>query len=327
VLDYSSAFKSNALSFIKKIVPVVISLSIIYYYFHNQNWIQLFTITRKVKLINAIMATALPQITFWIFEVLITERHLIWFHGKFSFKDFLWVRGAIYLLVMINTSLGFGGVCVYIWKKSKISWIKLSGIMVFRYLLTIWGLTILMILTIIFLYFYGEFEKMGIKILILGPIMFSLFAWMIDTWFFWHNDRHFGLTRLIVKNPENEFWTAFRNASLKQWILTWIISICPFIIYLIGIYFQLISFNVHIPFFKFILYSPLAMVVSDIPISFAGFGTTTISFIKFFGSYGTYKSVYAFSLFFPLTRAITRSFIGLISLKFAMKDINTLVKQ
>jgi len=131
VLDYPSTFKSNALSFIKKIVPIVISLSIIYYYFHNQNWIQLFAITRKVKLINAIMAIALPQLIFWLFEVLITERHIIWFHGKFSFKDFLWVRGAIYLLVMINTSLGFGGVFVYIWKKSKISWIKLSGIKVF----------------------------------------------------------------------------------------------------------------------------------------------------------------------------------------------------
>ena len=137
LLDYSSAFKSNALSLIKKIVPIVISLSIIYYYFHNQNWIQLFAITRKVKLINVIMAIALPQLIFWLFEVLITKQHIIWFHGKFSFKDFLWVRGAIYLLGMINTSLGFGGVFVYIWKKLKISWIKLSGIMVFRYLLTV----------------------------------------------------------------------------------------------------------------------------------------------------------------------------------------------
>jgi len=252
---------------------------------------------------------------------------MVWFHGTFSFKDFVWVRGAMYLLVMINASFGFGGVFVYIWKKAKITWTRLLGIMLFRYLLTVWGLVIIMIPTIVGIYFYDGFEKVGIKVWLLELPMFFMFIWMIDTWFFWHNEHYFGLSGLFIKNPENEFWTAFRTATGKQWILTGVMAICPFVIYQIGIYFQLLIFGINIPFLKFMLYSPLAIVVSDMPISFAGFGTTTMSFIKFFGSYGTYEAISAFTLFFPLVRAIVRSIIGLISLQFAMQDINALVRQ
>jgi len=317
----------NSHSWVKKLIPVLVSFFILYYYFHDQNWTTLLIGVKKSQVIVSIVAVLAPQLLSWFFEVLITERHMVWFHGTFPLKNFLWVRGAIYLLVMINSSLGFGGVLIYLRRKARIAWSKLLGIMLFRYVLTLWGICVLMITITIVMYFYGGFEKVGINIWVLSLVLILLFVVMIETWFFWQGKKQFGLNRVVIRNPGSEFWMAFRTSTKKQWLLTWAMGIPPLILYLVGIYFQAIAFNIKIPFLQFMLFSPLVMVVSDMPIAFAGFGSTTLAFITFFGNYGSNEAITALTLFSPLVRAIVRTLIGLVSLQFTTQDINTLLQQ
>jgi len=314
-------------AWLKKFTLLLVSGIILYYYFRNYNWAKILRAIQSSHFTLAIISTVIPQLFFWYFEVLITERHIVWFHGPFSFKEFLWARGAIYLMVMINPSLGFGGVSLYLWRKAQIKWTKLWGIMLFRFLLSIWGICIALIPATLGIQLYWAKEYSIIYFYVWYAILFIMFFWMIETWVFWQRKKYSGLNKLIIRNPESDLWIAFRKSTRNQWILTWIMGITPFMLYLIGIYFLSLAFEVNIPFLKFMVLSPIAMVIADIPFSFAGFGTTTMAFITFFGNYGSPESIAALTLFFPFARTAVRALIGLISIRYASQDINSLLKK
>jgi hypothetical protein len=311
----------------KKFVPILVSAIILYYYFHSQDWSRIFVATRRINFTIAIPAIVVPQLVFWFFEALIIERQMEWFHGPFSFKEFFWVRGAAYLLMMVSPYLGSGGILAYIWKKAEIKWKKLLGITLFRFGLSMWGLCVLLIPTAPLMYYYGLFEKAKTYVWIWWGILLFGVYWLIEAWLYWHHNKRFGLSRVLVKNPDAEFWTAFRMASPKQWWLTWLMGVPPFILSLTGIYFVSLAFTMNIPLLEFMVVYPLLMFIIDLPIAFAGFGTTTLAFIIFFGSYGSIEAIAALTLFLPFARATIRVLVGLASLRPALQDINILLQK
>jgi hypothetical protein len=221
----------------KKAIPILVSVLILYYYFHDQDWRSLWAAATQAHLVAAVLAIVIPQLLFWFFDVLITERHMIWFHGPFSLRTFFWVRGAIYILMILNTSLGGGGILLYLQRKARISWRKLWGIVLFRFGLTMWGIGVLLIPITLAMHHYGLAEKARINIGAWWALLIFGLAWLIEAWIFWHHKKRFGLSKMVAPNPESEFWTAFRLATRRRWLLTWVMAMPPFALSMIGWYF------------------------------------------------------------------------------------------
>jgi uncharacterized membrane protein YbhN (UPF0104 family) len=310
----------------KKVVPVFVSLLILYYYFHDENWQELWKACRNANLWVAMAAVAIPQLIFWLFEALIYDRHITWFHGPVPFWKLFWVRGAIYILQLINTSIGGGGIFLYLQRKTLMTWRKLLGIMLFRAGLTLWGIGVLMIPATLAVHYYGLADKIVLKLYVWWPLLIFGVFWMTEAWFVWHHKKNFGLSKIVVRNRESEFWTAFRTATRSQWLLTWAITLPPFILMLVGFYFATLAFGVKVPFIEFMVVSPLAVLIMDLPVAFGGFGTATLAWMTFFGEYGVEieDDIKALTLFIPLARGITRALIGMASLRPALRDIYTL---
>ncbi len=311
---------------VKKFVPILVSALILYYYFHDQDWEKLMDAAGRANLLVAVLAIAIPQLVFWLFEVLIADRHVTWFHGPFDWKKYFWVRGAIYIILLINPTIGGGGIFLYIQRKTEMSWTKLLGIMLFRFGMTLWGIGILMIPATLAMYYYGLAEKAKINMYIWWGILLIPGVWFfIGTWLFWfYNIDYSGIGKIIVRDRNSEFWTAFRVATRKQWFLTWAMGIPPFLFMLVGFYFVSRAFGVNVPFLEFMVVSPLAMAVMDMPIAFGGFGAATLAWLVFFGDYGIKENIAALTLFLPFMRVLIRALIGLVSLRPAISDISTL---
>jgi hypothetical protein len=315
-------FTSRIPSWVKKIMPILVSVFILYYYFHDQDWRELVNAATGSHLTLAVLAIVIPQLVFWYFDVLIVERHIVWFYGSFCFKTYFWVRGSIYLLTMIHPILGSGGVLVYLWRRIRIPWTKLWGLMLFRYGLTLWGMILLLIPITVAMHQYGLSERVRLNMWLWWGLLLFGFIWLVEAWLCWHHKKCFGLSRILARNPESEFWTAFHTATKKQWLLTWVMGIPPIILYLIGIYFLCLAFKINIPFLEYMVVAPLTLAIADIPIAFAGFGTTTIAFFTFFTDYGSPEAIAALTLFLPFVRAVFRAVVGLACLRPALKDIN-----
>lgn len=314
-------------TWVKKIIPVLVSGFILYYFFHDQDWPELVIAATRANLTMAVLTIVISQLLVWYFNVLIIERHITWFHGPFDFKTFFWVRGSIFLLTMVHPILAGGGILIYLWHKTRITLTKLWGIMLFRYSLTLWGIVLLLIPTTIAVQQYGLSERVRLNMWIWWGVLLFGFVWLIEAWLCWHHKKCFGFSRILARKPESEFWTAFRTATKKQWLLTWAMVLTPVLLYTISIYFLCIAFKINLPFLEYLVVAPLALAIADIPITFAGFGTTTLAFFTFFADYGSSDAMAALTLFLPFVRAVFRAAVGLACLRPSLQDINAFLKK
>lgn len=309
----------------KRTVPLIVSAGIIYYYFHEQNWDELLIAVRSAHLPFALLSVFVPQLVFWFFETLITERHIRWFHGDFSFRNYFWVRGGLYILMFLNNVIGAGGIILYLKRKTAMSWKKLWGIMLFRFGLTMWGINIVMVPATIGVHHFGLADKVELNMFLWWALLIGGLIWFVQAWGWWHYGSFPRVSRLIVKDRESEFWTAFRLADRQKWLLTWAMVLPPFYLMLIGVWFLAWSFGIHIPFVEYLVLSPIFFFIMDLPIAFAGFGTATLAWNMFFSDYGDSQAVCALTLFLPFARATCRLLIGFISLRPALRDVTSLL--
>ncbi|OGP60388.1 MAG: hypothetical protein A2V67_07860 [Deltaproteobacteria bacterium RBG_13_61_14] len=315
-------------AWVKQAVPVLVSIGILYYYFHDQDWPKFLAACGQADLRPALIAIFLPQLVMWFFSALLVERTIRWFHGPFPFWTFFWIQGTSYILMFLNSALGGGGLLLYQQRKARISWRKLLGIALFRFGMVMWGMGFLMIPVTLALHYYGLADKARINLYVWWFILiFPGVLFFFGSWFFWFRGTDYtGLGRIIVRDRESEFWTAFRLATRRQWVLTWAMMALPFVLMLVGFYFLNRAFAVNVPLSEFLVVAPLALLVMDLPIAFGGFGTATLAWMTFFGHYGSPENIAALSLFLPFARALCRGLIALVSLRPALKDISSLVQ-
>jgi hypothetical protein len=312
---------------VKRVVPIIVSAAILYYYFHDKDWQVLWEATARATLWLAILAIVAPQLVHWYFHTLLVQQHFEWFHGPFPLWDYFWVRGAMYILMFVNPVLGGGGVLLYTQRKAKITWTKLWGIILFRIGLMLWGFSVFMIPITLAMHYYGYTEQAGINMYVWWGFLIFGVVYLINGWMTWHHGTHFGISKFVVRDRNSEFWTAFRMASKKQWYFTWALGIPPAIFSLVALYFLNIAFDINVPFVQFIVVAPLAMAIMDLPIAFGGFGTATLAWNTFFEGYGSPEDIAALTLFLPFARAVCRALIGAVSLRPAIKDITTLFQE
>lgn len=304
----------------KKAVPALISLLILYYYFHDQDWAGLWAATARARLWLALLAIAVPQLAYWVLDVALTERTMTWFHAPFPWRPYFWVRGAIYILQILNPSLA-GSTVLYIQRRTLIPWRKFAGILLFRFGMTMWALTLFLIPATLAMHYYGLAERAKLNLFLWWGLLIFGLAWMIEAWIVWHHQKQFGLSKIVVRNRESEFWTAFRQATRGQWLATGALALAPMLFVLLGFYLLALAFEVRVPFWQFLAVSPLVMLIMDLPIALAGFGTTTLAWMAFFGEYGAEENLAALTLFLPVARSLCRGLIGLISLRPALADL------
>jgi hypothetical protein len=102
------------------------------------------------------------------------------------------------------------------------------------------------------------------------------------------------LSRILVPDPEKEFWTSFHTATKKQWLPTWTMGIPPIIVNPVDIYFLSRAFNVHAPFLEHMVVAPLTMAIA------------------------------ALTIVLPFVRTVFRAIVGLTSLRPALQDMSAL---
>ncbi|MDH5671329.1 MAG: flippase-like domain-containing protein [Myxococcales bacterium] len=324
-LEATPASASPLRTVLRRSLPFVVSAAIVYYYLRGMDWTALLVIAGRVELPLALAAVAVPQLLNWLIGALLVQRTLLWFHGPFSLRDYFWFRGATYILAFINSALGGGGQVLYQQRTAAISWTKLLGILLFRVGLGLWGITLVMIGATLALHAMGIAQRVQLNLqLWWGLLIFGL-AWLVEAWIHWHHDRPFGLSRLVVRDREHEFWTAFRLATPRHWLLTWALTLPQLFATVIGYYFLNLAFGIDAPLAESLVVLPLAMLIMDLPVAFAGFGMATVGWMTFFGDYASAEDITALTLFLPMARMLCRAAIGVLSLKPALPQIERLL--
>ena len=315
--------QSRIPGWVKTLLPIIVSAGILYYYFRSQDWGKLLDTMSDAYVPLAVLGIAGPQLVIWYTFSLIAHRHLRWFHGEIPLRDLFFVKGATYLLSLINNPLAGGGFFVYQMKKADISVRKLAGIALFRGGMTMWGFNVYLAIATAATQYYGLGLGERLNLTVLWIFIIFNMAWMIEAWIFWHYDKNIGIGKYLVKRND-EFWSCWAISEKKHWWYTWA-AILPSVIFMfLGYYAIALSFGIDVPFFKFMAMIPLVLFISNLPVAMGGFGTTTMAWVMFFPEYNNDPRLLALSLFIPTARMIVRAIFGAFSLPFALKDLSTM---
>ncbi len=337
----NSSAKKGIPSWLKTTLAIVMSAAILFYYFKDVDWRKFVDTLMAANLWMAFFAVLLPQLVMWLFGVYQNDRTFTWFHKPFAWIEYTWVKGALYLIMMINTGLGGAGNAIYLQQKTQITWTKIIAMFFFRGSVQLAAVGLCLIPLTIGMHLVGVFEKTPINPVIWWSLLIGgqLLFW--DGWFYFLHNKPIGLSRFWFQNDEantsntlsnirnkyHPFWQTYRTAEKRQWL--WMMVWAPVVplSVIVGYWFLIKAFNVEIPMMLFVVTILLVALLQDIPIAFAGFGSTTVAWTMFYGDYMSLETIAGLTLVLPLLRLMVRAAIGVISIRPAISDISAIIAE
>jgi len=254
----------------KKIGPVlgwVVTIAILVYLFRKID------ISEVGKAIHAAYWWAIPANAILVLAVYLADSFAIkktfsWFVAPLSYREVLVVRGATYLLALVNYTVGQGAI-VYFVNRSR-------GVPVLRgtaAVLLVMGINILMLLLLASLGLVASADvPSGLK-----PVVLVAYA---------------GLAIYIVVVAAKPRWLVSRpifdvllSAGITGHLRSMAVRL-PHILALMTLsWFSLAAFGVVVPIAKAIMCLPVVYFVAVLPISFQGLGTSQFVLGNFFAVY------------------------------------------
>jgi uncharacterized membrane protein YbhN (UPF0104 family) len=307
------------LSRLRNTVPFLVSAAILFYYFRRVNWAEVRAALQQADLWLMVPARVLPLLIFWSFDAYITQRLLLWFDRPFRLRDIFWIRGALYLVMLVNVGISNGGMFLYLLRKTRLPLTRLLGIQLFRAGLSLWGFVVIFTAALIASHFAGldVFGKIPWRLLVVFLALGWL--WLFHAWTFWQHGWRWWPINLLIRR-DHALWQAFAQARPAHWLKLALLAVPLIVSNLGGLYLCAWAFGIRIPLVEFVILIPLVLSISNLPIAFGGFGTTTLAWQLIFPTHASPDTYLAFTLAYPVVYCLTRAAIGLFSLKPAWAE-------
>ncbi len=298
-----------------------------------------------VEVLKTIWAANIPLFIFYsvgyvIVVMLIDCAALQWgisrFSTKVTFRETLIMRGATYLLMMVNYNLGQGGMAFYLKRTHKAPLFKTLGAIFYLSLIDLailFGAAILAI----------KLGHMNDSNFLLGPTILkgsSLFFILLLVWIlFWKLADH-----PFIKNCTKGFkpldWLchrplffAFKESSLTDYGIAILLRAPTIFMVLLSFYFWSDAFRSPIPFSSIVLYAPIILLVGTLPITPGGVGMVQALCITLFKDkiagagplisshqYSPEQILFAASLLWGMTNLVLKLLIGFYCLSKKSKN-------
>jgi hypothetical protein len=224
----------------------------------------------------AVPANAVLILMVYLADSFAIKKTFGWFVAPLSYREVLVVRGATYLLALVNYTVGQGAI-VYFVNRSR-------GVPVLRgtaAVLLIMGVNILMLLLL---------ASIG---LVVGKDVPPVFRLIVLA-------AYAGLAVYIVLVAIKPRWLASRpvfdvllSAGISGHLRAMVVRLPHILSLMLLSWFSLAAFGVFVPVTRAILCLPIVYFVAVLPISFQGLGTSQAMLIHFFAVYapGTTEDV------------------------------------
>ncbi len=291
----------------KKIGPVigwVVTVAILVYLFRT---IHLAKIGEAIHTAYwwAIPANVVLVLAVYLADSFAIQKTFGWFVAPLTYREVLVVRGATYLLALVNYTVGQGAI-VYFVNRSR-------GVPVLRgtaAVLLIMGVNVLMLLLL---------ASVGLVVATDVPPILRLVVLVA----------YVGLAIYIVLVAIKPRWLSSRpifdvllSAGIGGHLRTMAVRVPHILTLMMLTWFSLAAFGVVIPVGKAILCLPIVYFVAVLPISFQGLGTSQAMLIHFFSSYAPgptdearWAAVLAASLVSQAIAFILQGSIGLLCMR------------
>jgi Lysylphosphatidylglycerol synthase TM region len=245
------------------------------------------------------------------------------FNAALRFRDILPIRASMYLLALINTNLGQGGVAWYLHRKAGVPFLEMLSSILFIALMEVYQLFLFSTfgVTVYQPSSSGQFEI--VRVLRIAYVIGWL-ALMALIAFFEQVRRSARLSARIASGRFGAIAGTFLAARPLDYAIVLGIKAPAFVLSLLAQYVALSLYGIAIPLTKLILFLPLVFLAAALPIAVAHLGTSQAAWLLFFSGNAPAPKILAYSLAAHFTFMFCNGLIGLFFLPRASRELTAL---
>lgn len=302
----------------RRVLPVLLTAAFFYVVLREIPYERLLTVLSEADYLW-FLAFMIPNTVLYVaWDTLVLAVAIRWFHGPVRYRDLLPVRGASYLVSVLNTNAGRGALAVFLGRLLNRPFLQIGSTVIFLLLSEYTHLVAWAAIGIVV--FRSEMTQ---PLLWVPPavaafwILFFAYARAGKT----YADDATGLGGRLTAPWRGALLRTFRLAPPRRYVQIVLLRAPLFFVSLCLHYFAAPAFGITIPFGYMLTFLPVVFMVAALPITVARVGTTQAAWLLLFGGIVPPDRLLAFSLATGLTFVLTRALVGVFLLPFAYRDL------
>jgi MFS family permease len=228
--------------------------------------------------------------------ILTHSRHSI------SFSETMMIRGASYLLMIVDYTLGMSSIAYYLKKSKGIPFMRGMGLM---FLLNCTTQVSLLLMALV-----GCLLMSGSPSSWLAKMAIACGALLASSFLFVTALKLLPEISFLKKIKKSDLAKGLVESSVRTYLINTLYRCGFYFTFILFFYVAVRSFNMDIPFTALVAYVPIILLIISIPISAFGLGTSQAAMLFLFRDYGTPAQILAFSLVYSASMIIFRGIIG-----------------
>lgn len=243
---------------------------------------------------------------YFLVDTLVVQRAVSWFNVPVSYRDILPVRATTYILSLLNTQLGQGGIAVYLHRRHAIPFFEVTGTVVLLSLVEVYQLALYSFVGAVVSGELGRAIPAWVYGLLLG-------YGVVHLWYFARPRRgRLGSAAVLC---------AFRRARPWHYLALLLLKTPNLLAAVTVHWLALPLFGMHVPFAALLTYLPLVFFAAALPIAAAHLGPSQAAWVYFFQASAPPAALVAYSLAAHLTFMLTNALVGLLFLRRATREL------
>jgi len=260
---------------------------------------------------------------YWIIDSLCLTWVIRRFNAPLRFRDILPIRASMYLVALINTNLGQGGVAWALHRLAKVPFLEILSSILFIGLMEAYQLFLFSTLGVLFYHPSSPTQVAIVHVLRIAYVI----AWvaLAATMILFAQARHGGRIRTwITGSRAGAVAETFLAARPLDYAIVLGIKAPSFLASVLAQYFALSLYGIAIPFTKLLVFLPLVFLAAALPVAVAHLGTSQAAWLLFFSDSAPGVKILAYSLAAHFTFMFCNGLIGLMFLPRATKELTAL---
>lgn len=222
--------------------------------------------------------------------------------NEVTFHDTMIVRGASYLLMIIDYTLGMGSIAYYLHTFKNIPLLRGMGLMFLLNYTTQVSLSLMAIA--------GTFLAVDAPSPWLDRVTVVCAALLAFCIIFVAVLKFIPDFTFIKKVKQNDLFKIYIETSYPVYLINIFYRCVFYSTFILFFYVAVRAFNIAIPFSALVAYVPVILLIVSIPISAFGLGTLQAAMLVLFKDYGSPAQILAFSLAYSASIILIRGIIG-----------------
>jgi len=246
------------------------------------------------------------SLCYFLVDSFVVQQAVSWFNVPVAYRDVLPVRATTYILSLVNTQLGQGGIALYLHRRRALPFWEITGTVVFMSFVEVYQLALYS-----FVGAAAGGELGGAAPLAVYCVLAAYLV--VHLWYF-SRPRSGRLGQLPLL-------TAFRRARPGHY-LRLLLYKTPNLLAAVTVHWLALPlFGMHVPFVTLLTFLPLVFFFAALPIAAAHLGPSQAAWVYFFRGTAPEASLLAYSLVAHLTFMLMNALIGLVFLRRAARDL------